>query len=519
VPTDGQLSFRPTRLSPRPLYGALLIAWVFILVVVVVFLVMLGVERASGEFEEHAGELQSEVTSRLRFSDLALNGFAAFLAVANPDQRNAITHYATAILHQTPHIHFLGVVKEVKASRVGAFLSEMRHAGYPDIVIRDFDLRTHHWSLAPPRPVYYPLSLIASLNGGHDDLLGLDIGHEDLFHAPLLEAMARPGPFTTKMFELPEGGQSYGVFRRIESMNGNKAQNAVYLAFLVVRTADLLPESAVTEGYDYHISLVAQGQDGRPGAVLFDRPPPPEGWLASVLLPVLRYSRSIEDSVPPVTFTIERRLTWRDVNFPIIAWVMFAATLTLLLLHVYMSAHRHSEARRMELEELLQYKAHHDELTGLPNRALIIDRLEQGIRNAQRDKQPMAVLFLDLDGFKPVNDTYGHETGDRVLHEVAQRLRTVVRDRDTVGRISGDEFIMILADTDREGCRVVIDKIKSVFDAPFAIDAETKLAMGISIGVAIHPDDGATSGELMRIADNDMYYHKQRHKLSFGLST
>jgi len=518
VTTDGHLSFRPARLSPRPLYGALIVAWVFILVVVVVFLVMLGVERASGEFEEHAGELHAELTTRLRFNELALNSFAAFLAVANRDERETITHYATAILHQMPHVHSLGVIEEVKAARVGGFLNEMRRAGYRDIVIRDFNFEgTRHWSPVPPRPVYYPLSMLVELDGKHDDTLGLDMGQVDVFQTPLREAMKSTSPHATQMFELYEGGRGYGVFRRIDSGVTDDKSSPGYLAALFVRTADLLPESMITEEYDYHMSIVAQGDHGSAATILFDHPSRPDSLLASVVLPVLHYTRSIDSSVPPVTFTIERRLTWRDVNFPIIAWVMFAATLTLLLLHVYMSAHRHSEARRMELEDLLQYKAHHDELTGLPNRALIIDRIEQGIRSAQRDKQPMAVLFLDLNGFKPVNDTYGHEAGDRVLREVAQRLRIVVRDRDTVGRISGDEFIMILADTDREGCEVVIDKIKSVFAASFAIDAETRLVMGVSIGVAIYPTDGMTPSELMRIADNDMYRHKPNHKLSLGV--
>lgn len=511
--TDGRASFRPTRLSPRPLYGALLLAWLFILVAVVVFLVMLGVERARGEFEEHAGQIHNELTSRLLFSQLALNGFAAFLSVANRDERESITHYASAMLSQTPHIHALEVVEEVRAEKAETFLAEMRRAGYHDIAIRRFDYTgTRRWLPSAPGPVYYPISLIVSLNAGLDDLLGLDVGQVDFLQEPMMSAMNTSDPQATEMFELYEGGHGYGVFRRIEPGLGNgKGRDTRGLALLIVRIADLLPESTLFDEYDLHTTIIAHKTPGDAGVIMLERPSRQGGWMAAGLLPTLDYTRHIENSIPPVTLTIERRLSWKDVNFHVIAWVMFAATLTLLLLHVYMSAHRHSEARRLELEELLRYKAHHDELTGLPNRTLIIDRIEQGIRDAHRDKQSMAVLFLDLNGFKPVNDTYGHEAGDRVLREVSQRLRTVVRDRDTVGRISGDEFIMLLADTDYPGCDVVIDKIKQVFDAPFTLDAETALAIGVSIGVAIYPDNGATPSELMRVADNDMYRHKPRH--------
>lgn len=512
--TDGHHSFRPTRLSPRPLYGALIAGWVFILVVVVVFLVMLGVERANGEFDEHAGQIHSELTARLQFNEVALTGFAAFLSVTNRDERDAVSHYASAILQQTPHIHSLGVVEEVRAAQVGIFLNEMRRAGYQDIAIHDFDFVTERVQPAPPRPVYHPVSLIVLNNGDADrnDMVGLDIGQIDVVAAALQQAMHTPGSHATGLFSLHDGGSGYGVFRRVDAAASNgKARTNSCLAMLIVHVNDLIPASVLTEEYDYHMSLALQReQDALPMPIL-DIPSQRHDMLSAWLLPKLHYSRPITSSVPSMTFTIERRLGWKEVNLHIIAWVMFAATITLLLLHVYMTAHRHSEARRLELEELLRYKAHHDELTGLPNRALIIDRIEQGIRDAHREKQPMAVLFLDLNGFKPVNDTYGHEAGDRVLREVAQRLRTVVRDRDTVGRISGDEFIMILADTDRPGCRVVIDKIKHVFDAAFVIDAETNLAIGVSIGVAIYPDDGASPSDLMRTADNDMYLHKPRH--------
>lgn len=511
--TDGHSSFRSTSLSPRPLYGALLAAWSFILVIVVVFLVMLGVEQARGEFEEHAGQIHGELTTRLQFNELALNGFAAFLTVANREEREAVTHYASALLQQIPHLHALEVIEEVKAERVGRFLGDMRRAGYPDITIRDFDYEgTRRWLPAAPRTVYYPISLIVSHSTGLDDLLGLDIGQVEILRPAMAAALNSGSSYATTMFELYEGGAGYGVFRRVESGSANgKGGNGRCLTLLIVRVADLLPESALLTEYNFHTTITAHQQGRDEGVILLERPSQPSGWLAAALLPTLHYERYIGESVPPVTLTIERRLNWKEVNLPVIAWVMFIAVLTLLLLHVYMTAHRQSEARRLELEALLHYKAHHDELTGLPNRALIMDRIEQGIRNAQRDQEPMAVLFLDLNGFKPVNDTYGHEAGDRVLHEVSQRLRTVVRERDTVGRISGDEFIMVLADTDRPGSEVVIDKIRHVFDAPFAIDAETHLAMGISIGVAIYPADGETPSELMRIADNDMYRHKPRY--------
>lgn len=509
--TESHLSFRPMRLSPRPLYGALVAAWLLILVVVVAFLVMLGQEKARGEFEQHAGHIYSELSTRLKFNDVALNGLAEFLSVVNRGERQTVAHYASAMLRQTPHIHSLGVIEEVPNEHLGSYLESMRKVGYPDIAVRNFDFDlTHDWLPAVNRPTYYPISLLVSLDGLHENLLGLDVGQVATFADALSSALAEPGAHSTGVIKLYEDGEGYALLQRVVPA-ASKVGNSTCLALLVIRTEDLIPSSSLTQEYDYHITLDSEKEQGKQRVTLLDRPSIKNGWLASLVLPKLIFRENINDNVPLMTFTIERRLTWNDINLPIISWVMFAATLTLLLLNAYMSAHHNSEERRLELEELLRYKAHHDELTGLPNRTLIMDRIEQGIRDAHREKHSMAVLFLDLNGFKPVNDTYGHEAGDRVLREVSKRLRTVVRDRDTVGRISGDEFIMILADTDRPGCEVVIDKIRHGFDAPFVIDSETNLAIGVSIGVSIYPGDGETPSDLMRVADNDMYRHKPRH--------
>lgn len=154
--------------------------------------------------------------------------------------------------------------------------------------------------------------------------------------------------------------------------------------------------------------------------------------------------------------------------------------------------------------------AYHDELTGLPNRALLGDRLNRAIALASRDSVRVAVLLLDLDRFKQVNDGLGHAAGDRLLVEVARRLSATVRLSDTVARYGGDEFVVMLPRVD-DGRSVgrVTRKLRERLEMPVWIDG-VRVTIGASIGIAIHPCDGATAAELLEKADARMYRHKAR---------
>lgn len=154
----------------------------------------------------------------------------------------------------------------------------------------------------------------------------------------------------------------------------------------------------------------------------------------------------------------------------------------------------------------------HDPLTGLPNRALFNDRLEHGLASAARNGLSFAVMFLDLDEFKMINDVHGHDAGDRVLQMVAGRLKETTREDDTVCRHGGDEFLYILMKIESErDIAVVVEKIIQSVQAPCAIrahDAEISLCIRPSIGIAIFPKDGATADALLDVADKAMYRAK-----------
>jgi diguanylate cyclase (GGDEF)-like protein/PAS domain S-box-containing protein len=164
---------------------------------------------------------------------------------------------------------------------------------------------------------------------------------------------------------------------------------------------------------------------------------------------------------------------------------------------------------RKQNEAWLQYIAHHDPLTDLPNRELFHDRLQTALARARRNKERLVVLYIDLDGFKEVNDGHGHAVGDLLLQEVAQRIRRCLRESDTVGRIGGDEFVVLLNNiTLPEHGAVVAEKIRAVLDRPFELGGK-RLHISSSIGVAAYPDHGDDNKQLIRHADEAMYAAKK----------
>lgn len=178
-------------------------------------------------------------------------------------------------------------------------------------------------------------------------------------------------------------------------------------------------------------------------------------------------------------------------------------------------AERHLARRTEELsqvvkelhqaQEQLRHLAHHDPLTGLPNRTLLYQRLRQSLKLAERHGSRVGVLFLDLDHFKPINDHFGHSAGDEVLRQVARRLTGSLRDSDTVARIGGDEFMVVINDVENQAAaRAAADKLVAAIEQPFSVDGR-ELHLGVSVGLSVFPDHDNDIEALMSLADIDMY--------------
>jgi diguanylate cyclase (GGDEF)-like protein/PAS domain S-box-containing protein len=169
---------------------------------------------------------------------------------------------------------------------------------------------------------------------------------------------------------------------------------------------------------------------------------------------------------------------------------------------------------RKENEEHIRQLAHFDVLTGLPNRTLLNDRITQAISMAQRSGHRLTVMLLDLDHFKKVNDGLGHRVGDELLVQIGKRLKLTLRDEDTVSRLGGDEFIILLPDTDADGAGHVAAKLLETTTQSYRIERH-ELVAAFSIGIAVYPDDGEDFDTLYRCADVAMYRGKQEGRNSF----
>ncbi len=203
-----------------------------------------------------------------------------------------------------------------------------------------------------------------------------------------------------------------------------------------------------------------------------------------------------------------------------LCWIELTSVRDALDQHSHFVAVLNDITEKKRAEQELRYLANYDTLTGLPNRTLLAERLARAVTRARRQSTRVAVLFLDLDRFKDINDSLGHAAGDRILKSAAARLQSTVRDGDTVARLGGDEFTIVLEDLpDAAAAEAVAQAVLAAFEAPLELDGRSEIVISPSIGISLYPDHAHQPTDLLKFADTAMYEAKDRGRNTYQLYT
>ena len=509
--------------KPSRVYLVVVIVWLLLVAVVMSGVVAFDMQRAEKVFLDNVNTLYREVGERLRINESVLEGFAAMVSATSDLDRRRIRVYAQQMLNQYPHIHIFEIVEKVPRDQLDSFVESYRRTVHPDFEIKAFSYESdRQWEPAEDNPVYLPIIFMEPVPADTRSLLGLDLNSNESLVRALHKSVSKNQAAISIPFKMVDGELAYLINRPVlkpQIVDSTTISDEFFkdrFVMLVIRTETLLErETQAALGMRvllYHPEFESTDPDGH---LLFQQGPA-LGWLESSLFPYFSASRTIENASQPFELVVEQQLGW-----PVLSWGKLGLTLLLgmisfAVLRAYARFYHRNEVQRMEIADRLFYLANHDALTGLANRNLLNDRLNHAIAQTNRQHRQLAVLFLDLEAFKAVNDTYGHDAGDTILKCVAERLRACVRAGDTIARLGGDEFVLVLENIfHQQDVGRVVEKIKNGFEQSFSLNSHS-VKLGVSIGMAIYPRDGNNFEALLNYADLSMYDDKRSREGARG---
>lgn len=469
-------------------------------------------------------ETVSRVEQRMAAYEQLLRGVQGLFATTALDNRDAFHTYVDTLQLDANFsgIQVIGAIAQVAAADKAAHVRAMRRLG------------SSHYAIRPDgeRPVYTPIIQREPFDGRNPLLLGQDPWTDPARR--LAMERARDSGMAAITGKVRVGTESNpdsrpGFLMYLPIFAAGQPRNSV-----AQRRANLI--GWVYASFHMHDVMASLYGKQAPGVTLalYDDVNPTEA--------ALMYETSDADGTPLAPNPDAQRVneymvvaghTWtlalgtrsefeghpgRDVA-SVIAVTGLGLSLTLTLLAWFMVTGR-ARALRLaaEMTEELRHMAQHDPLTGLPNRAMFSHRLQHELARARRQAGRFSVIFLDLDNFKPINDHFGHAVGDRLLQQVARRLQNAIRASDTVGRIGGDEFVVLMPElTDSEPASGLAEKIRQAVRQPFTVD-DHQLCISCSLGVAVYPEDGIDEIALTKSADTAMYRAKESGRDSVQLA-
>lgn len=466
------------------------------------------------QFDFALRDTVSRVEQRVAAHEQMLRGVQGLFATTTLNNRRAIREYVETLQLDANFsgVQAIGVVELVPAEHKGAHQAAMRRLGFADYAIRP----------AGERPLYGAIIQREPPGGRNSNPLGLDVLADPIRRIALETARDSGKAAITgkvrlavdKKSEVQPGFIMYLPIFAPGQARDTMAQRQAHIVGWVY--ASFYMEDFMASLYGKQVpgvSLAIYDDVNPVASALMYRTANADDGAAANSDEILRANEYMVVAGRSWTLTLTTQSEF-DERFgrdaaPLIVLTGISLSLTLALLAWFMVNGR---ARALRLAAVmtseLRHMAQHDPLTGLPNRALFSDRLQNELARAKRHGDHFAMIFLDLDRFKPINDSYGHAIGDLLLKQVAMRLQQSVRASDTVGRIGGDEFVVLMpALAEGDAARGLAEKLRHAIGQPYMVDGR-ELNISCSLGVAVYPDDGDDDLALINGADQAMYRAK-----------
>jgi diguanylate cyclase (GGDEF)-like protein len=492
------------------LHGLLLLVWLALAGVSIFFAVHRDLSLARMAFTESADRVFDRVQDRVRLSQAVMDGFVAVLEAASGEDVAIASEYASSVLARYPMVYAIEVVQRVPHAALESVGELRTHPPVQSMWVKTFGYGSDRkWSPVPEKPFYYPIVFLEPPLPAALDVIGLDVDSVALLRRALRESSRIMAAVASESFNLVEGPKAIATFAPIGAVEHPRedhpyrferfAEMILKVDALLGTGEELVPEAELSlhlrgfEGEAAPHELILRGDAGGASAAIFPR---------------LDFERRVEALSRTFVLRAVKQTGWHDVNRGQLSLIAGLSVVTFAFLVWFSRLHHRRELLRLRHEERLFDMANFDAVTGLANRHLCTDRLEREVEVAKRRAQRFAVLFVDVDDFKSVNDRYGHNVGDAVLRATGERLARCVRSSDWVARLSGDEFLITLTTPSGEDVAALIrEKVHDSFAAPIAL-AEATVPVCVSIGVAVYPHDGGDLEALTRAADTAMYEAK-----------
>lgn len=493
--------------------GSLILVWLSLMIGLVVLVLLRDVATARYSFQQHGEHAFGVVREKLVSAETLLVGFAAALDTTIADDYAQAAAYARQVLKSHPKVYAIEAIRRVPNAYLDFPRAFPTHPPDMELQIKTYSYESDRkWApVSLKKPFYYPIVFLEPPIAEALDIIGLDVDSVDFLAASLEQAAVTGKPVAGKAFRLVEGPLAFAVFTAAGVPDRPDAEPRRYsyekFAEMIIRADQLINDLHLVllgnEKLDLHMLSSMGEQDD---TVLATVPPNNLPSFLDLWLPELTHKQHFTAMSSYFRFDMSRQMRWSDIDWTLLlALVLFATLFLLLSLRHYQTV----EDARQERDNLLYRMANYDSLTGIANRKMLKDRLEQSISQARRQNHRIALIFVDVDGFKVINDNYGHQTGDEVLVEVARRLGDSVRCEDTVARLGGDEFVVLLA---QPSDKAMATTVEAKFNASLASPIESQngpLSVGISLGHAVFPEDGDDPDQLLHTADLAMYRNKQ----------